>query len=285
MAAITRVLGPVTEATLVGTTRITPPDCDEVRRIRLRVDDPGFHFSAGQLIGVIVPGSKLTGRRFHTRRYSIASGASPGDGRVAEFDLLVRRCFAVVDGGGRRPGLVSHYLCDAAVGEPIAISGPFPSPFRVPDRDDANLIMIGTGTGVAAFRGLIQDIYARKTGWKGQVRLYYGAHTGMDLLYRNEETDDLANYYDRQSFKAFRALMSKPPESDRDLLEPAIRSNAQEIWELMQDGRTHVFLAGLHRIADAFEDLMHEAAMSASVWNETRAWMQQDGRWSEMVYS
>ncbi|MCB1792125.1 MAG: oxidoreductase [Gammaproteobacteria bacterium] len=286
MTEIAQEIGPVSEAVIVDSVRITPDDRDEVRRIRLRVDDPAFRFLPGHLIGVVVPGPHAFGNRYHTRRYSIASGSKTLTGEGIEFDLLVRRCFLIDEfSGERHPGVASHFLCDATAGQHITITGPFRSPFRIPERDDANLLMIGTGTGVAPFRAFIQEIYSRKTGWHGQVRLYYGARTGMDLLYQNDEFDDLANYYDRDSFKAFRAVMSKPMASENDTFEAAIAGNAQDIWELMQDAKSHVYLAGINRVADAFDRLMQEAATSQSVWRETKAWMQKEGRWSELIYS
>ena len=42
-----------------------------------------------------------------------------------------------------------------------------------------------------------------------QVRLYYGARNGMDLLYGNDADGDLSNYYDEASFKAFGAIISQ----------------------------------------------------------------------------
>lgn len=145
--------------------------------------------------------------------------------------------------------------------------------------------MIGTGTGIAPFRGFIQQIYRHNRGWHGQVRLYYGATTGMDLLYRNDELDDLANYYDRDSFKAFRAVISKPLASEGETLDAVIAGHAEDIWELMQDANTHLFLAGLSRVVDAFDERMQRVAASPSAWRETKAWMRAEGRWSELTYS
>ena len=96
------------------------------------------------------------------------------------------------------------------------------SPFKMPQDKRANLLMIGTGTGVAPFRAFIQSIYRRAPDWQGQVRLFYGARTGMDLFYLNDEEDDLANYYDEKSFRAFKGLISKPLASDDQALRDAL---------------------------------------------------------------
>lgn len=279
-------LGPVSEAVVTESVRITPPERDEVRRIRLRIDDPAFRFSVGQSIGVMVPGPHPLGNQFHMRRYSIASGHTDQASDAIELELLVRRCFYVDEINGEQyPGIASHYLCDADVGQRIAITGPYRSPFRMPADENANLLMIGTGTGVAPFRAFVQELYRDKGSWKGQVRLYYGARNGMDLLYGNDTEGDLANYYDDASFKAFGAMISRPRASDSDMLKAAVEGHAAEVWELMQDPSTYVYLSGLGKVAKAFDKVMEKVAGGAGVWTEFKEKLRSQGRWSELVYS
>ena len=279
-------LGPVSEAVVTESVRITPPERDEVRRIRLRIDDPAFRFSVGQSIGVMVPGPHPMGNQFHMRRYSIASGHTDQSSDAIELELLVRRCFYVDEISGEQyPGIASHYLCDADPGQRITITGPYRSPFRMPADENANLLMIGTGTGVAPFRAFVQELYRDKGAWKGQVRLYYGARNGMDLLYGNDAEGDLANYYDDASFKAFGAMISRPRASDSDMLKAAVEGQAAEVWELMQDPSTHVYLSGLGKVAKAFDKVMEKVAGGAGVWTEFKEKLRSQGRWSELVYS
>ena len=286
MTEMTQELGPVSEAVVTESVRITPQERDEVRRIKLRIDDPAFRFSVGQSIGVVVPGPHPMGNQFHTRRYSIASGHRHSSGDEIELELLVRRCFYIDDISGEKyPGIASNFLCDAEAGGRITITGPYRSPFKIPDDDRANLLMIGTGTGVAPFRAFIQEVYAKREAWRGQVRLYYGARSGMDLLYRNDEEDDLSNYYDQASFKAFRALITKPMATDAQTLEAALKERASDIWELVQAPETHVYLAGLGKVAEAFDRIMQEAAGDGVAWMAVKKGLRAQGRWSELIYS
>jgi len=266
--------------------RITPADRDEVRRIRLRIDDPAFRYSVGQSIGVVVPGPHPMGNRFHMRRYSIAGGQLDRRSEDIELELLVRRCFYIDEISGESyPGIASHYLCDAEAGKRITITGPYRSPFRIPDDDRSNLLMIGTGTGVAPFRSFVQEIYREKGAWKGLVRLYYGARNGMDLLYGNDADGDLTNYYDEASFKAFGAVISRPLASDSDTLKAALKDHAAEVWELMQDPTTYVYLAGLGKVADTFDRIMEKEVGGTGKWAEAKENLRQQGRWSELIYS
>ena len=282
----TQELGPVSEALIIESVRITPEDRDEVRRIKLRIDDPAFRYTVGQSIGVVVPGPHPMGNKVHMRRYSIAGGQLERESNDIELELLVRRCFYIDEISGERyPGIASHYLCDAKAGERITNTGPYRSPFRIPADDHANLLMIGTGTGVAPFRGFVQEIYREKRGWKGQVRLFYGARNGMDLLYGNDVDEDLTNYYDEASFKAFGAVISRPLASDSDTLAAVMQDHAAEAWELMQDPATYVYLAGLGKVADTFDRIMEKQAGGAGKWADAKENLRQQGRWSELIYN
>ena len=247
--------------------------------------DPAFQFVEGQSIGVVVPGPHPFGNPYHVRRYSIANARTiPLDSGIA-LDLLVRRCFYIDEVSGERyPGIASNYLCDAKPGAPLTISGPYLSPFKMPLDNRANLLMIGTGTGIAPFRAFAQLIYERRGDWKGQVRLYYGGRSGLDLMYTNDETSDLANYYDDKTFKAFRALGTRPLMSSSQALERGLSDNADEALHLIKEPTTHVFISGLGKIAAVFDKVMAERVGSSEDWKAIKKKMIDDGRWSELIY-
>jgi len=78
---------------------------------------------------------------------------------------------------------------------------PYALPFQMPREHDVNLLMIGMGTGIAPFREFVQHIYETLEGWQGQVRLHYGARTGLESIYMNDARDDFANYYENRPSK------------------------------------------------------------------------------------
>lgn len=286
MLELEKEVGPVCEAVVRVSDRITPSSTDEVRRITLYIDDPAFRFSEGQSIGVVVPGPHPFGNKYHLRRYSIASmrPENRGEDGIA-FDLLVRRCFYIDEVSGERfPGIASNYLCDARPGDHVTVAGPFRSPFSIPGDRTANLLMIGTGTGIAPFRAFIQRIYEKEGGWAGQIRLFYGARTGMDLLYTNEEQDDLANYYDEKTFRAYKALTSKPLMSSSGALELGLKDNAGEIWDLINNPKTYVFIAGLGKVAAVLDRTLARLAGTEGAWKELKMQLIDEGRWSELIY-
>ena len=286
MIEATEELGPVSEAIVADSVRISAEDQDEVRRITLRIKDPTFQYQVGQSIGVVVPGPHPMGNPYHTRRYAIANGHKRGLRKRTELELLVRRCFSIDEINGELyPGIASNFLCDAKKGQKITITGPYRSPFNIPQDDRANLLMIGTGTGVAPFRCFIQEIYRDYGIWRGQVRLYYGVHSGMDLLYENDEQDDFTNYYDQASFKAFRSLIGQRTTSEEDSLKKTLDGHVNDIWSLMQDPNTYVYLGGLSKIAIIFDHIMGDVAGDESDWLKFKDKLRAEGRWSELVYN
>jgi ferredoxin--NADP+ reductase len=272
-----------TEAVVLSSRRVTPESTDEVRLIVLRINEPSFYFLEGQNIGVRVPGPHDFGNKFHHRYYTIANARTVDDG--VELELLVRRCFYIDEVSGEQyPGVASNYLCDAGEGDRITLTGPYRSPFRIPADPASNLLMLGTGTGIAPFRAFLRRIYEEQKGWKGKVRLYYGARTGTDLLYMNDLNNDLANYYDEKTFQAIQALRSNILADEADALGKGVEENAGEIWKLLQQPDTHVYLAGMKKIVDALDRIMGQAAGSDDQWRQAKQRLIEERRWSELTY-
>jgi ferredoxin--NADP+ reductase len=273
----------VYSAELISSQRITPPASkEEVRHMVFRSNQLALNSKAGNCIRVLAPGQ--FGNKYHGRLYSIID-VSPGKGDGAEFSICVRRCSYVDDFSGEEyPGVASNHLCDLRPGAAIEFSGPHPYPFAIPDDKNANLLMIGMGTGIAPFRGLIRLIYEKIGGWKGKVRLFYGARSGMEMLYMNDENDDLANYYDQPTFKAFQAVSPRPALEAPVALDKALEQNAAEVWGMMQSPLTHVFVAGTHDMLAGVEKAMTTLAGTAERWAEVRQSLVADRRWHELLY-
>lgn len=279
-------LGPTLVARVKTSTRITPETTDEVRQIVLHIDEPSFSYREGESVGVVVPGPHDFGNPYHLRRYSITNERSASSADGTDITLLVRRCFATDEVNGESyPGVASNYLCDAVEGDEITLTGPYSSPFKIPADSSANLVMIGAGTGIAPFRAFVQHIYGQRGGWEGNVRLFYGARTGMDMLYMNEHNSDLSNYYDEETFEAFKSMAPRPLMTDRDALEATIREHVQEAWELIQQPNTYLYLSGLTRVQGALDKVMIEAAGSEQAWADVKQKMISQGRWSQLLYS
>lgn len=279
-------IGPIMQAVIKDSRRITPEDTDEVRHIRLQVTDPAFRYLEGQSIGVVVPGPHPFGNPYHLRRYSIANAREVALEDGVELELLVRRCFYIDEVSGERyPGIASHHLCDARPGDQIQITGPYGSPFKIPQDSNSNLLMISTGTGVAPFRAFLQSIYEHRGRWGGQVRLFYGARTGLETLYRNNPDADLSNYYDEKTFRAIQALAPRRSTGEEVAMEQTLAEHVDEVWGLLKQPNTYVFMAGLERMAPVLDQTLAQAAGSDEIWQELKAQLIAEGRWAELLYA
>ena len=257
----------------------------EVRELVMEVEHHEFNFEPGQSIGVLAEGPGDFGHPLHLRLYTVADVADPKDHGNPKVTIAVRRCNYIDDYSGEEYiGVNSNYLCDRKPGDKIKITGPFGMPFKVPEDKHANLLLIGLGTGIAPFRALVKHIYKNVGNWKGKIKLLYGAHSGLELLYMNKKRDDFTNYYDEETFEAFKALSPRPNWADPIAWDYAIEDRADEISNLLSDERTYVYVAGQRRIHEALDTLFSNMSGSEEGWARKKAELIAQGRWVELLY-
>ncbi len=273
-------------AVLVSSERITPGGAsEEVRELVLDVERPDFPFQVGQSIGVIVPGDPAFGKQEHFRLYSVADLPEQGDTDTPRIKIAVRRCSYIDTYSGEEfAGVASNYLCDLAPGDAITLTGPFGLVFEVPDELDANLILIGSGTGIAPFRAFVKHIYRHVPDFAGKILLFYGARSGLEMLYMNDENDDFTQYYDRETFQAFQALSARPGWSDDIDWEQALKQHGSAIWSMLSEAKTYVYVAGIEKMLAELDVVFAGIAGSAEKWSRRKAEMMAGRRWVELVY-
>jgi len=269
-------------AILMQSRRITPPASrEEVRHLVFRTRDLVLERAFGNCIRVLVPDP--SGNPYHARLYSMMDLERHDD--ATEFSICVRRCsFIDDDNGEEHRGVASNYLCDMRLGEVLQFGGPVGYPFAIPEDRSADILMLGMGTGIAPFRTLIHQIYDELGGWKGKVRLYYGAKSPLEMLYMNDENNDLANYFDQPTFRAFQAVSPQPHIDAPAALDKVLEQNAAEVWEMINRRSTRVFVAGTVTMLDSIDKAMVKLAGSAEKWTATRTRLVSSKRWSEVLY-
>lgn len=129
---------------------------------------PYFDFAAGQFVSMQ---TEHEGREI-TRAYSIASAPA----RSSVFDVCLNRV---------QDGFFSNYLCDLAEGASVKFHGPHGYfTLKNPIRDS---VFIGTGTGIAPLRGMVQHLFADPIRHEGhQFWLVFGVRNREDLYYNDE---------------------------------------------------------------------------------------------------
>jgi ferredoxin--NADP+ reductase len=199
--------------------------------------------------------------------------------------LCVKRCNYIDEYSGEEfEGIASNFLCDLRVGDTLTINGPFGIPFEVPEDRDADLLLIGMGTGIAPFRALVKHIYRDIKDWRGRIRLFYGAQTGLEMLYMNDEKDDFAQYYDEETFEAFKALSPRPHWADPIAMDYALEERSEEILSMLDNPRTHIYVAGRAEIIETLDRFFGNMLGSEEKWARRKAELQAGQRWVELVY-
>ena len=105
--------------------------------------------------------------RLTPRNYSISSSPLVSPHEVQLTVSVVR--YRGAD-GGQRGGVCSTFLADGAAAAPVFLQR---SPhFRPPEEGGTPMIMVGPGTGIAPFRGFLQE--RRALGHTGRNWLFFG---------------------------------------------------------------------------------------------------------------
>jgi len=172
-------------------------------------------------------------RPMTTRLYSVASSMKEvGD----EVHLTVARLDSGGD-GSQRPGAASHYLAMRGDGAAVPIYVE-PNPrFHLPADTSSDIIMIGPGTGVAPFRGFVQERAA--IGGRGRNWLFFGARRfARDFLYQIEWQRAL-----KQGTLARLDLAFSRDRSEKIYIQQRLLEAGRELYEWIENGAT-IYVCG-----------------------------------------
>ena len=100
----------------------------------------------------------------------------------------------------------------------------------------------------------------------------------------NDKRDDFGRYYDEETFEAIKALSPRPNWADPIAWDFAIEQRADEIWNMLTDDHTFVYVAGLKPIRDVLDELFGIMSGSANGWAKKKADLIEQGRWVELLY-
>ena len=142
---------------------------DEIRAVHIRPSNP-FEYRAGQFVRLFMDART-------SRNYSLASVPALDD----DLMMHVRR---VPD--GRVSGWIFEHL---APGDTVTISEAFGDCFYVPGRPEQDILLLGTGCGLAPQYGMVRDALNR--GHRGRIHLYHGSRDVCGL-YLVEQLSRLA---------------------------------------------------------------------------------------------
>ena len=174
------------------------------------------------------------------RQYSISS--SPlADPRACSLTVAVLDAPAL-SGQGRRLGVASTYLAGLAPGARVAVAvRASQAAFHAPQDAATPLILVCAGTGLAPFRGFLQERAALRAGGAavGPALLFFGvSHPEVDYLYR-----DTLETWERDGIVALRPAFSRAPVGEVRYVQHRLWQDRAEVVDLFRRGAS-VFVCG-----------------------------------------
>lgn len=202
------------------------------------------------------------------RFYSIAS--SP---RVAPdvATLLVGTVWApALSGRGQFRGVASTWLQSLAPGARVSAAIRTPNPSFAPAADTtAPMLLIGPGTGIAPFRGFIEERAAQRAAGQAvtPVQLYFGCrHPQHDWLFH----DDFARWA-QAGVVALHTAFSVVPDGPR-YVQDLLWQRRAEVWSLLQAGATVYVCGDGRRMAPAVRQTLIDIAAEQGGMTADAAW-------------
>ena len=84
--------------------------------------------------------------------------------------------------------------------------------------------------------------------------------------------------------EAIAALSERPHWSDAIDWDSALISRSEELWNMLSDVNTQVYVAGLEPIRDHLDEVFAKVAGSREKWDQRKAELEAGGRWIELLY-
>ena len=261
-----------------------------VRHITFDISEGDLRYLEGQSIGIIPPGEDKNGKPHKLRLYSIASTRHGDMEDNKTVSLCVRQLeYQDPESGETVYGVCSTYLCNLSVGtDDVKITGPVGKEMLLPDDEDATVIMLATGTGIAPFRAFLWRMFKEQHEdykFKGKAWLIFGVPYTANILYKEEFEKMAANYPDNVRLTYAISREQKTADGEKVYVQSRVSEYADELFELIQKPNTHVYMCGLKGMQPPIDETFTaEAEKRGLNWEEMRRSMKKEHRWHVEVY-
>jgi cytochrome P450/NADPH-cytochrome P450 reductase len=173
------------------------------------------------------------------RYYSISSSPSVDASRCSVTVGVVEG--AASSGRGIYKGVCSNYLAGRRAGETVhATLRETKAGFRLPDDPAVPIIMIGPGTGLAPFRGFLQERAARKAKGAalGPAMLFFGCrHPEQDFIYADE-----LKVFESSGITELHTAFSRA-DGMKTYVQHLVAAEKDKVWQLIEQGAV-IFVCG-----------------------------------------
>jgi sulfite reductase (NADPH) flavoprotein alpha-component len=223
-------------------------------------------------------------RPLQPRLYSIASSRKV----VGDEAHLTIAHIEYLHGGAQRWGAASHHLATREEGASLPVFIERNERFRLPVDASRDIIMIGPGTGVAPFRGFVQERAATRSmtaGASGRNWLLFGnPHARSDFLYQIEWQDALK----RGELHRLDLAFSRD-QAHKIYVQHKLREHGRTLFDWLESG-AHLYVCGdatrmakdVH--AALLDVIAQHGGKSAEDASEYLNGLQSQGRYARDVY-
>jgi ferredoxin--NADP+ reductase len=264
-----------------------------VQHLTFDLSGGDLHYVEGQSIGIIPPGKDDKGKSHKLRLYSIGSTRHGDKLDDQTVSLCVRQLeYKHPESGETVYGVCSTYLCNLEVGADVAITGPVGKEMLLPPDEDANIIMMATGTGIAPFRAYLWRMFKGEERnlnpgyqFKGFAWLIFGIPKTPNILYKEELEKMQEEYPDNFRLTYAISREQQNPEGGRMYIQHRVAEHADTLWELMQNPKTHTYICGLKGMEGGIDEALTAAAAKHGVdWSDYQKQMKKEHRWHVETY-
>ncbi len=186
--------------------------------------------------------------------------------------------------GIEKKGVCTHYLCNLTVAKaakvPIYIHKH--RGFTLPQNGDTPIIMIGPGTGIAPFRGFMQERIA--TGAKGANWLFFGDWTAENEFYYGDYWHRLENEGRLRLDLAF-----SRDQEHKIYVQHRMKENGADLYRWLQAGAVLYVCGDMHRMAKDVDAMLHHiiethGQMDPQKAKDVVSSLKKEGRYLRDVY-
>lgn len=239
--------------------------------IDLAVDYPADFRDGEDFVSVL--------KKLQPRLYSISSSPKAHPGEVHLTVAIV-----TYDSHGRsRGGVCSTFLADRCEGVQPGVFVHHNKAFRPPENDEAPMIMVGPGTGVAPFRAFLEEREAR--GAKGKNWLFFGnPYRSTDFLYEEElAAKQKAGFLHKLS------LAFSRDQKEKLYVQHLMLQEGAELWKWLDEGAYFYVCGDASRMAKDVDAALHQVAQEHGGLSEEAAiefvkQLKKDKRYGRDVY-
>lgn len=223
--------------------------------------------------------------KLQPRYYTIASSALKKPKSIA---MTIKVLKDEKPGGREFKGVATHHVAGIRPGKdelPVFVRT---STFRLPRKvSEVPIIMCGPGTGIAPFKGFVQEFMHLKeeSGTIVDATLYFGCQRrDKDFLYQEELEEAEA-----AGVLKLHCAFSRE-QKHKVYVQDLLRENGEETWEAINDKGAYVYVCGATTMGKAIRELLVEIAsthgkLSASAAEEYVSKLQKNQRFIQELWS